>query len=328
MTHLLITGAAGFIGSHAIEHVQANTDWEITGLASFRHRGDSIRTLAFDERTRILHADLTAPLSPRLARVIGPVDLIWNIAAESSVDRSISEPRPFIENNVELAITMLDYARQVEPRAFLQISTDEVYGPAPAGYAHREWDAPIPSNPYSASKAAQEAVAISYWRTYDVPVVITNTMNNIGERQDPEKFVPMCIRRILRGEPVTIHGTANQIGSRYYMHARNHADALLYLSDQPVARYPDTDRPDRWNVVGEEELTNLDMAQLIADILGKPLLYELIDFHSARPGHDARYALDGTKLATAGWKAPISLRDSLARMIDWTLAHPEWLEGA
>jgi dTDP-glucose 4,6-dehydratase len=322
---VLLTGIAGFIGAHIVEHLQANTDWEIVGLASFRHRGDSLRTEAFDpDRVTIHHADLTADLSHRLAERIGSVDYIINAAADSHVDRSIEEPRPFIENNVSLAITMLEYARLVRPRVFVQVSTDEVYGPAEDDTRHAEWSPIIPSNPYSASKAAQEAIAVAYWRTFDVPVVITNTMNNFGERQDSEKFIPQIVGKVARGETVTIHGAPGNIGSRFYLHARNHADALLHLLTIPPIRYP-APCPDRYNVVGDVELDNLSLAQTVAEIIGKPLRYELVDFHAARPGHDRRYALNGSKLRESGWEAPVPFRESLERTVRWTLEHPEWL---
>lgn len=328
MPRVLLTGICGFIGSHIVEHIQETTDWEIAGLASFRHMGDALRTEAFDwSRVRLYTHDLTAPISGREADVIGPVDYIINAAAESHVDRSITEPRAFIENNVSLMITMLEYARVVRPKAFIQISTDEVYGAAPPGYAHREWEAILPSNPYSASKAAQEAIAISYWRTYDVPVVITNTMNNFGERQDTEKMVPMTIARTLAGREVPIHGQPGQIGSRFYLHARNHADAVLYLLQNTTPthyRAGEADRPDRYNVVGNREINNLELAEMIADIIGKPLKYTFVDFHSTRPGHDLRYALDGTKLRELGWQPPVPLEESLLRTIHWTTEHPEW----
>jgi dTDP-glucose 4,6-dehydratase len=324
---VLLTGIAGFAGSHIVEHLQANTDWQIIGLASFRHRGDALRTDPFDpSRTTILHADLTAPISDRLAERIGDIDLIINAAAESHVDRSISDPRPFIENNVAVAITMLEYARLARPRAFLQVSTDEVYGPAPAHYRSREWDAIVPSNPYAASKAAQEAIAISYWRTYGVPVVLTNTMNLIGERQDREKYVPSLIADIHAGRTVTVHGTPGNIGSRFYLHARNHADALLFLSGRsPTMWDGEVGRPDRYNVVGEQEVDNLTLALLVADLLGRPLRYDLLDFHAARSGHDRRYALDGTKIADLGWTPPLSFNASLETTVAWTLRNPEWL---
>jgi dTDP-glucose 4,6-dehydratase len=326
MVRLLLTGIAGFLGSHIAEHVQANTDWEIVGLASFRHRGDSLRTLTFGPDVTIHHADLTAPISPRLMDLIGPVDYIINAAAESHVDRSIADPRPFIENNVSLAITMLEYAREVKPSAFVQVSTDEVYGPALHGQQHAEWSPILPSNPYAASKAAQEAVAISYWRTYGVPLIITNTMNLIGERQDAEKMVPMAIRGIARGDTLTIHGGPEGIGSRFYLHARNMADALLWLlRSDPPSQYPAATMPDRYNIVGEREIDNLQLASMIARIMGFTYKYEFVDFHAARPGHDRRYALDGAKLEAWGWKAPLDLEESLRRTIDWTLDHEEWL---
>lgn len=324
MTTVLLTGIAGFIGAHLAEHLAVNTDWRIVGLASFRHRGDPLR-LESVHRAEVFHADLVAPLSERLIDRIGPVDYIVNAAADSHVDRSITDPRSFMENNTSLAVTMLDYARIVKPRVFVQVSTDEVYGAAPRGTDHVEWSPIIPSNPYAASKAAQEAAAIAYWRTYGVPVVLTNTMNNFGERQDPEKYVPMVIRSVRDGRAVTVHGEPGKIGSRFYLHARNHADAILYLLQRPAAAYPDASRPDRFHVRGEREVDNLELAQLVAGAVGKPLRYELTNFHSARPGHDLRYALDDKLLRGAGWVPPVPFEESLERTVRWTLRHPEWL---
>lgn len=331
---VLLTGASGFVGSHVLRHLLTKTDYEVVCLASFRHRGltDRIR-LATDgvdaayTRTRVITHDLTAPVSPVLAAEIGRIDYVLNVASESHVDRSIVEPGPFIQNNVALITNMLDYAREYPVEKFLHVSTDEVYGPAAPGHAHREWvDQYLPSNPYSASKAAQESIAYSYWRTYGIPVIITNTMNIIGEMQDTEKFIPMTIKRVLAGEMMAIHAApGGTIGSRFYLHARNQADALLFALDQDIPSYGDTDTPAKWHVVGEREMDNLEMALMVADYVGKPLRYELVDFHSSRPGHDLRYALDGSKIADAGWFAPRSLEDSLEQTVRWTLAHPEWL---
>lgn len=328
---LLLTGIAGFAGSHALEHVLINTDWEIVGLATFRHRGDPLRldVDVYDpDRISIYHCDLNSDISHRLADRIGPIDYIWNLAAESHVDRSISDPRPFIENNVSLAITMLEYARIVKPEVFLQISTDEVYGPAPIEVDFPEWSPIVPSNPYSASKAAQEAIAISYWRTYSVPLIITNTMNLIGERQDTEKFIPSTIAKVHAGKTVTIHGREDHIGSRFYLHARNHADALLFLTQNRTPAPFERDiheKPDRFNVRGEREVNNLEMAEMIAHIMDRPFLYELVDHHASRPGHDPRYALDDAKLRKMGWTPPMPLYESLVKTVQWTLANPEWL---
>jgi dTDP-D-glucose 4,6-dehydratase len=699
---VLVTGAAGFLGHHFVEHVlRTQPDWEVVGLASFAHRGCPLRLKHLVDNPRfelVPKVDLAAPITYRIANVIGPIDAIVNYAAESHVDRSIEDPRPFVSNNVELTMTILEYARMVKPKCVIQVSTDEVYGPAKFGQRHAEWSPILPSNPYclpptsrivttrglrpisefdpwtenavsrnhgricgeqsvaakytkqfkgellrietehgslevtpehtlfkrgtgysgapvqvfggtwlpgrphhqideiqamdvavgqhlmlarripapcdarevplalarflgyfvgdgsyskrsryvrladqnverldryrqwlkvelgpslksvtgafgtiykhgskdchylqfaseslrcridlerpkselawtladttdevvgayiagffdaeahyqykdgrlvnvtvfqadktileaaqfylrrlgivakimphrrgyrlsihenlsrrralgictdkaipdaglskaqqrgwakssdhmwtrvskvtkvfyegpvydlemsglhpnfiadyfvvhnSASKAAQEAIAISWWRTYGVPVVIVNSMNLIGERQDGEKFLPLLIRHISQNEVVPIHGQAVGIGtdhifgSRMYLHARNLADALIWLLKRPVNKYPDTDRPDRWNVVGEREISNLELAQMVAAILEKRLRYKVIDFHDARPGHDRRYALDGTAIREAGWEQPIDFMESLERTVRWTIRNPEWVK--
>ena len=192
-----------------------------------------------------------------------------------------------------------------------------------------EWiDQHLPSNPYSASKAAQEDVCFAYWRTYGVPLAITNTMNIIGETQDTEKFFPMVIKRALAGETMTIHGepSTGKIGSRFYLHARNQADALLFTLDQNFPAYGEVDRPLRYHIVGEREVDNLEMAQMIAAAAGKELKYEVVDFHGSRPGHDLRYAHYGSLIAAPGWKAPIPLEESIERTVRWTLNNPTWLD--
>ncbi len=328
--HVLVTGAGGFIGHHLVEHWLANTDDEIVGVVSFRHRGCPLRLRHLQEspRLRIVYHDLRGPITLRLAEVIGPVDVVLHLAAQSHVDRSIADPVPFIRNNVDVTLNLLEYARVAKPRLFVQVSTDEVYGSAAPGQAHSEWSSIVPSNPYAASKAAQEAIAVSYWRTYGAPVVITNTMNNFGERQDPEKFIPLLIRSVLAGERVAIHGQDGVPGSRFYLHARNHADALLFLSRRlkKAPPYPSLTRPLRLNVVGEHEIDNVALAYRIANLLGKPLVAELVDHHSSRPGHDLRYALDGAELSLWGWKPRVGLEESLERTVRWTLAHREWLK--
>lgn len=336
MTRLLLTGAGGFIGAHTLAAVLAGTDWDVIATDSFRHFGKTDRLTEVlttypgeAGRVRVVTHDLTVPWSAQAIDRLWPVDYIVNMASESHVDRSIAEPIPFVRNNVDVALHMLELARVLAPAAFIQISTDEVYGPAPEGHDHAEWSTMLPSNPYSASKAAQEALAIAWWRTYGVPVIITNTMNNFGESQDAEKFVPTLIARIHRGEEVVIHGAPGAIGSRFYLHARNHADALLHiLTRLPPTPYRDTRAstfPDRYNIVGDHEIDNRALAELVARYVGRPLRYVFEDFHATRPGHDRRYALDGTKLAATGWSAPVPLHESLERTVRWTLKHPEWL---
>jgi dTDP-glucose 4,6-dehydratase len=321
-----------------LRHVLVNTDWEVVCPVTFRHKGNSERIASslegnddWHRRVNVIMCDLTQPFSAQTVRRFGDVTEIWNVASDSHVDRSIDYPGPFIANNVALMTNMLDYAKSLgnQLTLFLQMSTDEVYGPAPKLYRHVEWDTIKPSNPYSASKAAQEAICFAYWRTYGIPLVITNTMNIIGEMQDPEKFVPMTIKKLLNGQPMTVHVSPEGVsGSRFYLHARNLADAWLHISryGDPIQYSDNVSEPNRWHIVGEREVTNSSMVSRIAAILGVNPMMEFVNFHESRPGHDLRYALDGRKIyEDLGWTAPISFEESLDRTVNWTLQHPEWL---
>lgn len=324
MKRVLLTGAGGFVGAHFIDHFLVNTDWEIVGIDSWVHKGiperilDSKHYQANKKRVEIFTHDLTSPISQVLIDRIGKIDYIINLASLSHVDTSITDPVPFVRNNVDLILNMLELARKIKPEKFLQFSTDEVYGPMLEGVPHPEWDKIIPSNPYSASKACQEAIAISYWRTYSVPLIITNTMNIIGEKQDGEKYLPKIVKSLLDGTVLTVHAKNGIAGSRFYLHARNAADAVLFiLNNILVVQFPDVNEPERINVVGKEELDNLKLAQIVAVMMGKELRYEFIDVHSVRPGHDPRYGLDGQKLLDLGYDYPVSFEESLASTISW-----------
>lgn len=342
MTKVLLTGASGFVGSHVLRHLLTHTDWDIVAPVSFRHKGlperveQSICTNPeWARRVSVIHWDMTTEPGFTVMHALHGTDVIMNIASESHVDRSIKQPSEFVMNNTALILNLVEVAKIIRPRLILQMSTDEVFGPAPENYRHTEWDVITPSNPYSASKAMQEAYLISAWRTYGLPVVITNTMNIIGEMQDPEKFVPMIIRNILEDRKITAHvGPNGKPGSRFYLHARNLADAWLSLASyflmvNPPASYADgSSRPDRFNIVGEREVDNIEMIHMIGDFMGRPdvgTLIEHADFHGSRPGHDLRYALDGTKITDWGWYPPVALDTSLKRTVEWTLQHPEWL---
>lgn len=346
---VLLTGASGFVGSHVLRHLLANDDCEIVCPVSFRHKGLPARIASavceteWQHRVHIVHWDMRAPADPLTLHEFEGCDVIMNVASESHVDRSISHPADFVQNNVALMLNVLEVARAIDPLLLLQMSTDEVYGPAYGDHRHAEWETVIPSNPYSASKAAQEAIAVSYWRTYGVPLVLTNTMNIIGELQDPEKFLPMIVRSLRDGLPVTVHTAPDGTpGSRFYLHARNLADAWLYLtrryavgfSDQaaePPALYADgSSRPDRFHIVGEREVDNVELVHLVGSVMGLDetavsSLIQPVSFHSSRPGHDLRYALDGSKLADLGWTAPVPLEKSLERTVRWSLDNPKWL---
>lgn len=314
---IMITGCGGLVGSHVLKFLLKNTNYEIICVDSWEHKGQPENTLkaieGYEDRATIITHDLNALFTDRQKKRIGNVDIILNIASESHVDRSILDPVGFIRNNINLTLTMLELAREIKPKLFLQFSTDEVYGVAPEGFNHPEWYPHIPSNPYSASKASQEDIAISYWRTYKVPVVITNTMNVFSEIQDWEKFIPLCVKKIINNEEITIHSYpgATKAGSRFYIHADSVAEAVNFIINKPVGMYPNVDRPDRYNIVGDKEVDNLTLAKTIGDILGKEVKYQLTDAHSERPGHDVRYGLDGTKLANEGWKPSSNFDEKL-----------------
>jgi len=341
VTKVLLTGAGGFVAHHVLEHILSTTDWDVVATDSFRHKGKTDRIWEvleghddWRQRTTVITHDLTAPFSEQMINRIGYVDYILAVASESHVDRSIDEPVPFIKNNVDIALNTLELARTVKPKVLQFVSTDEVYGPVTADddHGHPEWAPILPSNPYAGSKAAQEAIAISYWRTYGVPLQIVNCMNMIGERQDTEKYVPSTIRKVYRGEKVTIHGTPGHIGTRHYLHTRNLADAMLFLlKNKTPAKFGENSydgailRPDRFNIASPAKIDNLELAQMIAAEIGRPLDYELVDFHRTRPGHDPHYGLDSGALAELSWEMPVPFEESLRRTVKWTLENPAWL---
>lgn len=343
---LALSGASGFIGSHFLEYILETTDWDVICISSWKHKGTPERieevltkNESWQDRVKVITHDLESPITAMTKARIGDVDYIVNFASDSHVDRSISDPVPFIQNNVNLMLNMLEFARQQlipciggdapKLKAFIQVSTDEVYSAAPDGTRYKEWSEILPSNPYAASKAAQEAIAISYWRTYGVPLVITNTVNNFGETQDTEKYLARLIKTIEKGETVTVHGSEGNIGGRFYLHAKNHASAIKHIIENNlVTKYEDSlDKvyPARYNVTSDDEVDNLTMAKLVAEIMGKELKYELTDFHATRNGHDRRYALDGTKLKETGWELEFPLRPALDNYIKWTLENKHWI---
>lgn len=328
---VVLTGASGFIGSHALEYLLENTDWHFVCPCSWRHKGTPERIIEIiskhdTSRVDVITHDLTVPFTNITKEWMGEVDYIINFASESDVFRSIEDPVLTIQNNVNLILTMLELAREKKPEIFVQVSTDEVYGTAPDEVRFPEWSTVLPSNPYAASKTAQEAIAISYWRTYDVPLVITNTVNNFGERQNPEKYLARIIRMIHRNESVTVHGNKEYVGGRFYTYVKNHASAIKFIIDNHLVTKHEGDRsfPSRFNVTSDDEVDNLTMAKMVAKLMGKELRYELVDFHQNRPGHDRRYALDGSKIKNLGWKIEFPLEPSLKQYIDWTLKNTHW----
>ena len=339
MKTALITGGAGFIAHHLISRILNETDWNIVTLDRLDYSGNLNRlndilqyqcTPEQRKRVRVVWHDLKAELNPLVRKEIGKVDYVLHLAAGSHVDRSIDYPMEFVMDNVVGTCNILDFARSLDNiERFLYFSTDEVFGPAPNGIKYKEEDRYNSTNPYSASKAGGEELAVAYENTYKLPVYVTHTMNVFGERQHPEKYIPMCIRRARDGDVITVHSdkTKTVAGSRHYIHADDVASAVLFLLDYGGAFAPTwgNAKCPKFNIVGSEELNNLELAQIIADAQGKELRYEMVDFHSSRPGHDLRYALDGSKMKELGWEPAKSVRDRIAQVTNWTLQNDRWL---
>ena len=218
MKRVLITGGAGFIAHHLIYHILKTTNWEIVSLDRLDYSGNLNRldnvlsSLNENDKARVqvVFHDLKSELNPWIRKDIGEVNIILHLAAGSHVDRSIEFPIEFVMDNVLGTANILEYARNINTNngsleKFVYFSTDEVFGPAPDGINYKENDRYNSTNPYSATKASGEELAVAYENTYNLPVIITHTMNVFGERQHPEKFIPMCIKKIRDGETVTIH---------------------------------------------------------------------------------------------------------------------------
>ena len=333
---VLLTGIGGSIATHFLIHIFHNTDWEIIGIDSFRHKGWTDRVTEvmkyhgnFSNRLSIYTHDLVAPFSELLKQKIGKIDYIISMASLSDVEASNINPVPFVKNNIDLTLNLLEYAREVKPEVFLQISTDEVYGPTLGkNDGYKEWDTKVPSNPYAGSKSCQEELCIAWWRAFGVPLIITNTMNNFGEMQSASKYPVMVQKAIAKEEEITIHGDEEGIGSRSYIHSRNFADAVLFIIKNcpPHKHQPSQiDKPDRYHIAGDKQVDNLELVKIIADLMGKKPKYKIVDFHKTRPGHDKHYGLNDEKLKSLGWKPPVSFEDSLANTIKWQTENQEWI---
>ena len=336
---ILLTGGAGFIAHHVVDYILKNTDLNIVTLDRLDYSGnlnrlhEVVNSYDVDTRKRVktVFHDLKAELNPQIVKTIGHVDYVVHLAAGSHVDRSIEYPMEFVWDNIIGTAHILEYVRKLDNlERFIYFSTDEVFGPAPVGIKYKENDRYNSTNPYSASKAAGEELVVAYENTYKIPAYITHTMNVFGERQHPEKYIPMTIKRVRDSECVYIHSNSEKTkaGSRHYIHALDVADAIWFLLNSDTSKVPVEDfggaKCHKFNIVGAEELDNLELAQFIAQCENKHLVYEMIDFHSSRPGHDLRYALDGNKMATMGWK-PEPIKNRLINTIEWTLQNDRWL---
>jgi dTDP-glucose 4,6-dehydratase len=272
-------------------------------------------------KLRIVNGDLNGDISGLCEKV----DVVFNFAARTFVDHSIKDPAPFIQANVLGTANMLEEARRQNVRSFFQVSTDEVYGQILEG-AHHE-DSPIcPRNPYAASKAGGDALAISYAHTFDMCTIVTRTENNYGPYQHPQKAMPVFIGKGQQDKKIPVYGDGKHV--RQWLHVKDHVDALIRLWTVGVLENK-VDPGEVFHVAGNQETTNTGLAKAILDAIGKPHdLIEYIDDFNIRPGHDRRYALTCDKIEKAvGWKPTVGLEEGLAEVVEWYQRHPQWLLG-
>ena len=339
MKNILITGGAGFIAHHIIWHIIKNTDWNITTIdrldlsGNLNRLDDILKEFSNKDKKRlkIVFHDLKAEINSQIKSEIGKPDIILHLAAASHVDRSIKYPMEFVNDNVVGTVNLLNFAKENNKiEKFVYFSTDEIFGNAPDGVSYKEYDRYNSTNPYSASKAAAEEFCVAYENTYKMPIFITHTMNVFGERQHPEKFIPMVIKRVRDEEKVLIHSNneKTKAGSRHYIHAQDVADGIMFILNlknyQHKGDFGNAKCP-KFNLVGPEEIDNLTLAQMIAKVQKKKLVYELIDNHSSRPGHDLRYSLSPGLLKKLGWEPKIKLSKRIAEVVNWSLENNRWL---
>jgi len=315
---ILITGGAGFIGSNFIRylaHAQPavsiiNFD-KLTYAANLENLADIPPNAAY----HFVQGDLSDAEAVRRVFAESP-DAAINFAAETHVDRSIEDPAPFLRTNVLGTHCLLEAARRYRTSRFIQISTDEVYGSAPADQSFTEQAVLDPRNPYAASKASGEHLVTAYANTYGIPAIILRSSNNYGPFQFPEKFIPLAIANAREGKPIPIYGDGLQ--QRDWLFVEDYCRAIhaVLLNEKLGFVY---------NVSTGVQQTNLHVARTILRCLGKP--ESLIEHVQDRPGHDRRYALNSAKFQNElGWKPGVNFQDGIQKTIDWYLAHSEWLD--
>jgi dTDP-glucose 4,6-dehydratase len=314
MVNVLVTGGAGFIGSNFVRYaLDTHPDWHVTTLDKLTYAGrrENLRDVSDHPRHTFVHADIAdAPVSGPLVEA---AQIVVHFAAETHVDRSILASGEFIRTDVEGTWVLLEAARRAAGlRRFVQISTDEVYGSVPTG-ASRETDELRPRNPYSASKAAADRLAYSYWATFELPVIITRASNNYGPYQFPEKVIPLFVTNAVDDIPVPLYGDGRNV--RDWLHVLDHCRAVDLLIERGQ-------NGEVYNIGGGNEVMNIDLTHRILDVLGKPRT--LITPVADRPGHDRRYCLDTTKLRAAGWRPEVPFERGLAETIAWYRANEWW----
>lgn len=315
---LLVTGGAGFIGSNFIKHlVRTHPTYSITNLDKLTYAGnlENLSEIESHPNYRFQKGDICdAELVENL--LSEGMDAVIHFAAETHVDRSIADARPFIRTNIQGTFTLLDTARRHRVTRFLQVSTDEVYGSLKPGEASDEKWPLAPNSPYAASKAAADLLARSFWQTYHFPVLITRACNNYGPHQFPEKLIPLMITNALEGKKLPIYGDGQNERDWIYVEDQCRALDRVLHEGQPGEIY---------NIGCGRPVRNLEVVKTLLRVLGKP--EELIEFVADRPGHDRRYALDTAKINhELGWKPEVDLQAGLTKTVEWYSTHRDWVQ--
>jgi len=310
---VLITGGAGFIGANYVRYVLGqHPAWDVTVLDKLTYAGNMDNLDGLTERIRFIRGDIDSPGD--VAEAIEGAEAIVNFAAESHVDRSLIDSRPFVRTNVEGAMVLLESARHAGVRRFLQVSTDEVYGDLAGTDAHSvETDLLRPRSPYAATKAAAEHLVRSYGISYGLDVVLTRGSNTYGPYQYPEKIISLFATNAIDGKPLPLYGRGEAV--RDYMHVEDHAagiDTVLHHGETGQA----------YNLGARLEISGLAVAEGILDALGKGR--ELIQFVPDRPGHDYRYSVDCAKAEALGWRRKWTWPEGLADTVRWYRDNEPW----
>jgi len=315
---LFVTGGAGFIGSNFVQHLlAARKDCEIVNFDKLTYAGNlaNLSSVASHPNYTFVRGDICDGVAA--AAAMRGCDVVVHFAAESHVDRSIYEPAPVVQTNVIGTFVLLQVARELKVQRFLHISTDEVYGDLPSGITSDEDFPAKPSSPYAASKASSDLLVQSYVRTYAFPAIITRSSNNYGPYQFPEKFLPLIITNALAEKSLPIYGDGGQ--QRNWLHVEDNCRGILAVLEKG--------RPGEvYNIGGADVEDNLAMARRVLGLLGKP--ESLIRHVTDRPGHDRRYAVNCSKIATElGWRPQITLDVGLKQTVRWYLENSEWVSA-
>ena len=317
---ILVTGAAGFIGSNFVFHMRkAHPEYDIIALDSLTYAGN-LETLApvmEEDHFTFVRCDITDREGVRKVFEEHHPDVVVNFAAESHVDRSIEDPGVFLRTNILGTQVLMDACREFGIRRFHQVGTDEVYGDLPLDRPDLFFTEDLPlqaSSPYSASKASADLLTMAYHRTYGLPVTISRCSNNYGPYQFPEKLIPLMIANALADKPLPVYGTGDNV--RDWLYVEDHCRAIdMILENGKVGEV--------YNIGGHNERSNLDVVKTILKQLGKP--ESLITFVGDRKGHDLRYAIDPSKIhGELGWMPETKFDDGICQTIDWYLNNESW----